>query len=247
MMARTHAALGVFAVLFAATIIGLSFFEHELNVVSIGLVLLGALLPDMDMEGATLAKRFGIIKENFIEKIWFVLLGILLVIGYLSFENTPIFYGIVFMIIMGFVMSKSFAKRGFRTLRNVIHGLTGVLCIAGAYYSEHYPLAWIGFILLILLFSTHRGLSHSLLFLGLTVFAIHQITAFYGYHNYSVIFGIGMASHIFSDMFTKHGVRLFWPLDKKFHFPYYIKTGGKFENFLFVIISILVIRLGLML
>lgn len=247
MMGRTHAALGVFAVLFIGTIIGLSFFEHEINVVSIGLVLLGALLPDMDMEGATLSKRFGIIKTNFIEKIWFVLLGILLVVGYRSFENTPIFYGILFIIFMGFVMSKSFAKKGFRTLRNITHGLAGTLSIVGAYYYEHYPLAWIGFVLLLLLFSTHRGLSHSLLFLGLTVFGVHQITDFYGYHNYSIIFGTAMASHIFSDMFTKHGVRLFWPLEKTFRFPCQIKTGGKVENILFVVLSILIIRLGLML
>ncbi|NBG87355.1 metal-dependent hydrolase [Isachenkonia alkalipeptolytica] len=247
MMGRTHAAFGVFTVLFTATIIGLSFYDHELNVVSIGVALLGALLPDMDMGGSSLSKGFGVVKADLIEKIWFLLLGILLVAGYLAFENTPIFHGILFMIFMGFVMSKSFAKKGFRTLRNITHGLVALLSIFAAYYYHHYPLAWVGFLLLLLLISNHRGLSHSLLFLALVIFATHQITTFYGYPNYSVILGIGMGSHIFSDMFTKQGLRLFWPLDKKVRFPFYIKTGGKLENFIFLLISVLVIRLGLML
>ncbi len=247
MMGRTHAAFGVFTVLFTGTVIGLSFYEHELNMISIGLALLASLLPDMDMGGATLSKGFGIVKAEFIEKIWFVLLGILLVVGYLSFQNTPIFHGIIFMIVLGVVMSKAFAKKGFRTLRYMTHGIVGFLCILGAYYYEHYPLAWIGLVLLLLLFSTHRGMSHSLLFLGLVIFATHQITTFYDYSNYSIIVGAGVASHLFSDMATKQGVSLLWPLKKRFRFPLYIKTGGKMENLLFVILSILTIRLGLML
>ncbi len=247
MMGRTHAAFGVFTVLFTGTIIGLTFFEHELTVVSIGAALLGSLFPDMDMGGSTLSKRFGIIKTEIIEKIWFVFLGVLLIVGYHSFGNTPVFHGIVFIIFMGFVMSKSFAKKGFRTLRSITHGLAALLCILGAYYYQQYPLAWIGFILLLLLFSTHRGMSHSLLFLGLVIFAAHQITSFYNYPNYSIVFGIGMASHIFSDMFSKQGVRLLWPLEKNIRFPLYFRTGGKVENLLFVILCILVIRLGLLL
>ncbi len=247
MMGRTHAAFGVFTVLFTGTVMGLSFYEHELNVISIGLALLGALIPDMDMGGATLSNNFGIVKADLVEKVWFLLLGVLLVAGYISFGNTPIFYGIIFMIFMGFVMSKSFAKKGFRTLRYITHGLAGLLCILGAYYYEHYPLAWIGLVLLLLLFSTHRGMSHSLLFLALVIFAARRITRSYGYSDYTIILGVGMASHIFSDMATKQGVRLLWPLDKKFRFPLYIKTGGKMEKLLFVILSILTIRLGLML
>lgn len=247
MMGRTHAAFGVFTVLFTGTVMGLSFYQHDLNVISIGLALLGALVPDMDMGGATLSKGFGIVKADFIEKIWFVLLGILLLVGYLSFQNTPIFHGIIFMIFMGIVMSKAFAKKGFRTLRYTVHGLTGILWILGAYYYEHYPLAWIGLVLLLLLFSTHRGMSHSLIFLGIVIFGARQITTFYDYSNYSLIFGGGVASHLFSDMATKQGVPLLWPLKKRFRFPFYIKSGGKMENLVFVILSILTIRFGLML
>ncbi len=247
MMGRTHAAFGVCTVLFTGTVLGLSLYDHQLNVISIGMALLGALLPDMDMGRATLSKHFAVLKADFLERLWFLLLGIFLVVGSLVFWDTPIFYGILFMTFMGFVMAKTFAQKGFRTLRNLTHGLVGVLCIAGAYYYQQYPLAWIGLVLLLLLFSNHRGLSHSLLFLGAAILGTYQITNHYGHPNYSIVLGIAMASHIFSDMFTKQGVRLFWPLEKKVRFPLYMKTGGKLENFIFLVISVLAIRLGLML
>lgn len=70
----------------------------------------------------------------------------------------------------------------------------------------------------------HRTWTHGLLFLVLCYFI--NMYLFYG-----------CCIHIILDMMTKQGCPMLYPFDLKFKFPFagFVKTGGKFEGFMFVI------------
>jgi len=77
-------------------------------------------------------------------------------------------------------------------------------------------------------FTKHRGIMHSLLFLVIVYFVLYLYVP-------SIAFGflVGYGVHLVGDMFTKQGVRLFYPF--KFRIKGFIKTGGRIESFLFFI------------
>lgn len=65
----------------------------------------------------------------------------------------------------------------------------------------------------------HRGITHSLLALGLLV-ALGELP-FFPWHwlHLGLLIGWGYASHLLADALTKQGVPLLWPLDRRFGFP----------------------------
>lgn len=73
-------------------------------------------------------------------------------------------------------------------------------------------------------FVSHRGVTHSIAFAVLV-----------GLINFYIAFGI--AIHIVLDMTTKQGVKLLYPSDKCYRFPFAknVVTGGKVEYFLLVL------------
>ncbi|HZJ77064.1 MAG TPA: metal-dependent hydrolase, partial [Oscillospiraceae bacterium] len=128
-----------------------------------------------------------------------------------------------------------FAQKGYYIIRNFVQAISGITIILVSCYYKHYVLALAGGVLIVLLFSKHRGFSHSILFLVGCTFIVKKISLFYGDIDYSIIFAISMASHLLGDMFTKAGIGLFTPFsDKRIRLPYTIKAGGKIENFIFI-------------
>jgi len=87
------------------------------------------------------------------------------------------------------------------------------------------PLQW---------FVKHRGIFHSLVF-GLIIFGI--IYSF----NVSAGFGFftGWILHLFLDCFTKAGVQVFWPIYNKKVGLRILKSGGLFEEILFVLLLLI--------
>lgn len=77
------------------------------------------------------------------------------------------------------------------------------------------------------LFMRHRGITHSLIFLFLISILILLFVK-----EILLAFVFGYVLHLFLDLITIGGVRLFYPFNKKFNGI--IKTGGIFENILFV-------------
>jgi len=245
MLGRTHMALGMVTSLLVSTFLGNSYFHGEIDSTTIVIIIIAALLPDLDMGTSSLAKRFGILKVNHIRKIWLGILIILATVTVIYLKNTRVFYGILFILLLGALFSKDFAQKGYYMLRNFVQGMVGIGFIVAACYYRQWPLAGVGVILISLLLSKHRGLSHSLLFLVITFIIVRSISDFYGYRDYSVFFGISMLSHILGDMFTKMGVELFYPFSKKrIKFPYTIKTGGKLENIIFFAACLMAFRLS---
>lgn len=82
----------------------------------------------------------------------------------------------------------------------------------------------------------HRSFTHSLLFLILMVMVLHTIVP---YKAISVGILLGMASHIFLDMWTKKGVKLFFPVSISVRFPLTTRTGSKVEKVVFMLLTLL--------
>ncbi|AKL94126.1 membrane-bound metal-dependent hydrolase [Clostridium aceticum] len=244
MLGRTHIALGLTTALLAATFIDSFIIADKLDSIALGVMAIAALLPDLDMGTSSLGGKFGILKAHHIKKLWLVVLTVLGIFTIVYLKETPIFYGILFILLLGAVFSKDFAQKGYHMLRNFTQGMVGIGFIAAAYFYHQPPLAGIGIILIVLLFSKHRGLSHSIVFVLLNYIIIKSIIIFYDYVDYSLLFAISMTSHIIGDMFTRAGVMLFYPFSpKKIKFPFTIKTGGKLENLLFFTMCLLAFKL----
>lgn len=73
----------------------------------------------------------------------------------------------------------------------------------------------------------HRGFTHSLIF----AFFMAVINPY---------FGFGVLLHIFLDMMTNKGVKLFYPYDRSIGLPFakHVVTGGKFEDLLLTVIML---------
>ncbi len=77
----------------------------------------------------------------------------------------------------------------------------------------------------------HRTLFHSVFFvffLGFFVFLFSQVAA--------VGFFVGYLSHLFLDIFTTSGLKLFWPIYNRNISLLNLKTGGILEEFLFILL-----------
>ena len=82
----------------------------------------------------------------------------------------------------------------------------------------------------------HRGITHSLLFVGLVYLVLVTLIGKYSETQYPELYMMipGMLSHIFLDMLNRHGVQLLFPFSDKIKIPVIkIKTGGAMEWLVF--------------
>lgn len=89
----------------------------------------------------------------------------------------------------------------------------------------------------------HRGITHSLLALGLVV-ALGELPVFpWHWLHLGLLIGWGYASHLLADALTKQGVPLLWPLDRRFGFPPFrplrLTTGTFTEYALVAVLTVL--------
>ncbi|MFC4402239.1 metal-dependent hydrolase [Gracilibacillus xinjiangensis] len=87
----------------------------------------------------------------------------------------------------------------------------------------------------------HRTFTHSLLFLVLVGYVLTLFT-----NDQSIIIGIliGMASHLLLDAVTKNGIKLLYPANLTFRFPFTMKTGGSLEKVVLLLLTIVTIYYG---
>lgn len=76
----------------------------------------------------------------------------------------------------------------------------------------------------------HRGLTHSVLGMGLLSAGMAFIPHLPAYCYWAVL--LGSATHVLGDMLTISGVPLFWPLDQRFRIGW-MRTGSFFETAIF--------------
>jgi inner membrane protein len=72
---------------------------------------------------------------------------------------------------------------------------------------------------IIRLFTKHRGITHSLLFMFMISSIAFQLCGYSADLDFFYGVIIGYSSHLFSDMFTPMGVPLLWPIKFRFKIP----------------------------
>lgn len=101
-----------------------------------------------------------------------------------------------------------------------------ILLAAGILYYSKNPVTYVAAGIMILIgFSRHRAITHSLI----SIVGIYYLTS---YLNTSIQTGvmIGYVGHLVADFFTKSGIELLYPYGKKFKSPLTITTGKTIEH-----------------
>ncbi|KDR94930.1 inner membrane protein [Peptoclostridium litorale DSM 5388] len=98
---------------------------------------------------------------------------------------------------------------------------------------------------LMIAFSKHRGITHSILGSGIFIFSIYSISNELGRGILAIPFALGYLMHIVSDMLTSAGVQLFYPAKKRIKFLFRFKTNSTFEKVLMYIATAVSIYMGL--
>lgn len=100
-----------------------------------------------------------------------------------------------------------------------------ILLAAGLLYYSKDPIAYAAAVILIVIgFSRHRAITHSLI----SVVGMYFLT---GYLSDAIQLGVmvGYVMHLFADFFTKQGIELLFPYGKNFRSPITITTGKTVE------------------
>lgn len=81
----------------------------------------------------------------------------------------------------------------------------------------------------------HRTFTHSLLFLTLLTFMLTKLVS-----HPSITAGllVGMVTHLILDATTKQGIKLLYPAKITVRFPITTRTGGKVENILLLLLTV---------
>ncbi|WP_411954226.1 metal-dependent hydrolase [Alkalibacillus sp. S2W] len=185
MMAKGHQAMGLTWGVAALTFE--SWYPLDLNGVPetllfLAVVLIGALLPDVDSKQSKIGRYV-----------------------------YPIFAGVVALIVIGVIWRPE---------------------MLGIFTEQSTSFLLIGMGLILLMLTSHRTWTHSLVFVVLVGVALTMLQASISIsETLQYGFLIGVVSHIFGDFLTKQGVPLLYPLSqKKFKFILSFRTGSPVEN-----------------
>jgi inner membrane protein len=85
----------------------------------------------------------------------------------------------------------------------------------------------------------HRGFTHSIVGGSLFIFMMNLYD-----ENLWMPLVLGLLAHIIPDMLTSKGIKLFWPMQKSFKFPFTCSTGST-EEWIFSVMMGLIILLNL--
>lgn len=184
--------------------------------VSLGGSVLGGLIPDIDHPGSTIDRDlFGPLGKSHIGEF----LGGVLLLGISLSMRIPSFMGRVYL-------SRIFQG----TLTNYVPEISFVLGVIGA-------------VLIVIASMKHRGITHTLLGMGLFLWGIDTLLGYipilaHWRMTLLLVCGAGYLSHLLLDL-VAHGVPLFYPVIKKrISLPFSIRTGSFWD--------IVVIRFGLL-
>lgn len=129
-----------------------------------------------------------------------------------------------------------FSNTGFSKF--IFYFILGLISFYFHYTNGNEIFLPLGIMSIALGYSTHRSFTHSLL--GLFGASIIMRIFAENYNSLAIYYGflIGYSSHLIADYFNPRGIKLFYPLKKRYCAPFTLKTGGKLENKLFVITTI---------
>ncbi|TYQ16988.1 UNVERIFIED_CONTAM: inner membrane protein [Acetivibrio alkalicellulosi] len=203
----------------------------------------GALICDIDTGTSKVSNMLNPIKQKYVITIVNVLFLLSCILGAIYLKDSKYMYLFISLMVLGGLNLNNISSKVFSIVKKVaIIAISVGLVLSGVIYTQP-PVILIGLFLLAMVFSPHRGYSHSLVAVVVAFFILKYAFSFYNLFDYSLYFCIGMLSHILADMFTQRGVPLLFPIQKKYSFPITFKTGSSFE-IVFCGLSIVIISIN---
>ncbi|WP_010243717.1 metal-dependent hydrolase [Acetivibrio cellulolyticus] len=200
----------------------------------------GVLICDIDTGSSTISNALTPVKFKYIRKFLMLLFIVAGVAGSIYFYNTKYLAIFVGSIILSAMSITRVSQEIYSIIRKIATITVAIVTtIIGIAYNQP-PIILVGLLLGALIFSPHRGYSHSIMAVVVTFALLKYLFSYYKIADYSIYFCFGMLSHVIADMFTEQGVMLLFPKQKKISFPITITTGSSLEK---VISSIAIVVL----
>lgn len=183
----------------------------DIALVSLGAIITGAIVPDLDQPGSTAGSKLTIVNMKMVKLIVnlvLVILGVSIVI--FSGNKYTLYWGGAILLFL-LLSYKALTNNILHMLRRVIQiAIVAALIFTYAIRRE-YQFLFLAVILLCYFFSRHRGLSHTLILSIVASVFIYEAFVYYGYTMYgyyaAAYFFIGCFLHIFvNDYLTDKGV-----------------------------------------
>lgn len=199
---------------------------------------IGSLICDIDTGSSTISNILNPIKQKRTKRIAATIFVIISILGIICFKETQ-YLGIFIggMVLLALSITK-ILQGIIRRTATILFALS--ILIIGIIYNQ-LPVILIGIFLSVLIFSPHRGYSHSIVSVAASLLLLKYVLRTYEIADYSVYFSLGLLSHIIADMFTEQGVMLLFPIQKKISFPITTKTGSNVEKIISIFASFIFI------
>ena len=186
---------------------------NKIDILDIPIVLTFSVLPDIDISSSKISSKLRNIPLNLI--IYGMLSIFSLIILYMCLVKQNISHYYILSIPTMVVFLKLFSKN--KILKKISLSLFFVFLYYLFFkYSKVGSTKNIFLFLAVLPYFTHRGLSHSILsviIIAITLYPLSQTDTLKSYYTAALI---SYSSHLFlGDIFTKKGIKLFYPLSKK--------------------------------
>lgn len=186
---------------------------NKIDILDIPIVLTFSVLPDIDISSSKISSKFRNIPLNFI--VYGTLSIFSLIILYICLVKKSISYYFILLIPTMVLFLKLFSKN--KILKKISLSLSFVFLYYLFYkYTNAGSPKNILLFLAVLPYFTHRSLSHSLLsiiIIGATLYPLYKTDTMQSYYISALL---SYSSHLFlGDIFTKKGIKLFYPLSKK--------------------------------
>lgn len=168
-------------------------------------------------------------------------IGVITAIGLSSYLNLHV--GPVFLAsaVLGSILPDADCPQGMLNQKVLASNTTegklityGALAIASGYmyfkYSNLEFLIYMIPLFIIIAIAKHRGITHSIIGVGITAFSIYNVSKNIGINYVFEPFMIGYIMHLVADYFTNNGIEIVYPIKKRYKFPITISTNGTIEN-----------------
>lgn len=237
MRGKTHFTIGILSIIEASIL-----FKIPISLLNLIICPLFSILPDLDEPNSTISNI--LLKKDFSKKILkYLIYFINILIFFISIKINRNFFVSALTTFITIIIIES--KLNYNKLRKLFLSLIFILLSFSIYLiSKQIPFVIFCLILAIFPWLKHRGYSHSLSAVLIIYFLLKQIELITNISNLTFFGTISYASHIFlGDLFTKYGVPIFYPLNKKRYSFGSFKVGSLFGNILEVVFVIFFILL----
>lgn len=209
MRGKTHCTIGILSIIQVSLC-----FNIPISIFNFILAALFSILPDLDEPNSKISEM--IVKKNtskIILKSIVYIISIIIFFVFLKINNDFFLSSLITFILIIFLES----RLNYLFLKKLLISLLFIL-LGFSLYPINSNIYFFIFCLMISIFPwlKHRGFSHSIFAILMIYFLLNQIQLVTNISHLSLFGTISYASHIFlGDIFTKSGVPIFYPINKK--------------------------------